>query len=84
MYDVSAGNFPGRVSNYANNVSITHFFFFLSFVFCLFGAAPTAYEGSQASGLIEATAAGLHTATATPYLSRVCDLHHDSSAMLDP
>ena len=32
------------------------FFFFL--VFCLFRAAPTAYRGSQARGLIGATAAG--------------------------
>ena len=33
------------------------FFFFLSF--CLFRAAPTAHEGSQARGLIGAVAAGL-------------------------
>ena len=30
------------------------------FVFCFFRAAPTAYGGSQASGQIGATAAGLH------------------------
>ena len=34
------------------------FFFFL--VFCLLGATPTAYEGSQARGQIGAEAAGLH------------------------
>ena len=35
-------------------------FLFLFFVFCLFRAAATAYGGSQARGLIGATAAGLH------------------------
>ena len=35
------------------------FFFFLFFFFCLFRAAPMAYGGSQAGGLIGATAAGL-------------------------
>ena len=34
------------------------FFFFLAF--CLFRAAPAAYEGSQARSLIAAVAAGLH------------------------
>ena len=33
------------------------FFFFLSF--CLFGAAPVAYGGSQARGLIKAVTASL-------------------------
>ena len=36
-------------------VTIMIFFFF-----CLFRAAPMAYAGSQARGLIGATAAGLH------------------------
>ena len=43
------------------SVSTTFFFFFSSF--CLFafaGVAPVAYGGSQAKGLIEAVAAGLH------------------------
>ena len=35
------------------------FFFFLSFVFCLYRAAPVAYGGSQARGQIGAIAAGL-------------------------
>ena len=52
------------------------FFFFLSFVF--FRAASGKYGGSQARGLIEATAAGLHHSHTTPDLSRVCDLHHSS------
>ena len=34
------------------------FFLFFSFFFRLFGAAPTAYGGSQARGLIRAAAAG--------------------------
>ena len=34
--------------------------FVFVFVFCLYRAAPAAYGGSQARGLIEATAAGLH------------------------
>ena len=43
----------------------THFIIFfklllLFFVFCLFRAAPMAYAGSQARGLIGAIAAGLH------------------------
>ena len=44
------------------------FFFFL----CLFRAAPEAYGGSQARGLIGVTA----TATWDPSL--VCELHHNS------
>ena len=52
------------------------FFFFLSF--CLFRAAPVAYGGSQARGPIRAVATSPATATATPDLSCVCDLHHSS------
>ena len=36
------------------------FLVFLSFVFCLFRATLSAYGGSQARGLIGATAASLH------------------------
>ena len=54
------------------------FFVCLFFVFCPFRAAPAAYGGSQATGLIGAVAAGLHTATARPDTSGVCDLHHSS------
>ena len=46
--------------------------------YLLFRAGPSAYGDSQARGQIIATAAGLHTATATPDLSRVCNLHHSS------
>ena len=35
-------------------------FFFLSFDFFFFRAAPTAYGGPQARGQIQAVAAGLH------------------------
>ena len=34
--------------------------FFLSFIFCLFRAAPATHGGSQARGQIGAAAAGLH------------------------
>ena len=56
-------------------------FFFSSlffFVFCLFRAAPVAYVGSQARGLIRATAAVLHHSHSHVDLSHVCDLHHSS------
>ena len=46
--------------------------------FCLFRAAPTAYGGSQARGLIGAIAVAYATATATQDPSRVCDLHYSS------
>ena len=36
------------------------FFLFLGGSFCLFGATPVAYGGSQARDLIRATAAGPH------------------------
>ena len=36
------------------------FIFIFIFVFCLFRAAPAAYGGSQARGLIRAVASGLH------------------------
>ena len=43
----------------------------------LFMATPEAYGISQARGRIGAAAAGLcHTATATPDLTRISDLHH--------
>ena len=51
------------------------------FVCLLFRATPEVYGISQARGLIGTSAASLHhspTATATPDLSRVCDLHHSS------
>ena len=51
---------------------IINFFFFFSF----FWAAPLAYGGSQARGLIGTTAAGLHHSQAAQDPSHVCDLHH--------
>ena len=39
--------------------SVSFFFFFFFFFFCLFRAAPSAYGGSQARGLIRAIAASL-------------------------
>ena len=62
------------------------FFFFKNF--CLFRDVLVAYGGPQARGRIRATAPAYTTATATPDLSHVCDLHHSSTpqlmAMLDP
>ena len=59
-------------------------FFSLFFVFCLFRATHEAYGGSQARGLIRATAAAHATAIAMQDLSRVCDLHqaHGSAGSL--
>ena len=54
----------------------TNLFYFISFLFLLFMAAPTAYGHSQARGPMGVTAAGLPTATQD--LSCVCDLHHSS------
>ena len=47
-------------------------------VVLLFRAAPAAYGGSQARGLIGAVATGLlqSHSNAGSELSRVCDLHH--------
>ena len=50
--------------------------FFL--VFYHYRAAPTAYGGSQARGPIGAVAASLHSTTAMPDSSHVCDLHYSS------
>ena len=52
-----------------------YWYLFLVLSFCLFRAAFMAYGGSQARGPVGAIAA---TATATLYLSHVCDLHHQS------
>ena len=54
------------------------YLFILSFVFFFFRAAPIAYGGSQARGLIGAAATCLHHIIAMRDLSYVCDLHHSS------
>ena len=54
------------------------YFFLIFLVFCLLRAAPAAYGGSQARGLIRAVATGLTRATATSDPSCICDLHHSS------
>ena len=48
------------------------------YLFLLFRAAPVAYVGSQARGLIRATAASLCHSTATPDPSHIYELHHSS------
>ena len=52
--------------------------FILFYFFCLFRAAPKAYEGSQARGLIRAVAAGLHHSHSDVRSEPVCDLHRSS------
>ena len=52
--------------------------FFFLFAFCLFRPAPATYGGSQARGQIRATLPVYTTATATPDLSCICDLHCSS------
>ena len=53
-------------------------FFFLSFFFCPYMAAPVAYGGSQPRGLIGVLLPAYTTATATPDPTCVCDLYHSS------
>ena len=54
-------------------------FYFYFFVFCLFRAAPEAYRGSQARGLIGAVALLAYArAIAMPDRSHVYDLHSGS------
>ena len=55
--------FPWLISSFMalwSEKILENFFFFLIFSFLLFKAAPVAYAGSQARGLIRATAANLH------------------------
>ena len=62
-------------------INAVFIFIYLFIYFCLFAfsrAAPAAYGGSQARGLIGAIATSPARATATRDPSRVCDLHHSS------
>ena len=52
--------------------------FFVCFLFLSFRAAPATYIGSQARAQIGAKLQADTTATATPDLSHICDLHHSS------
>ena len=58
------------------NLFIKFFFFFG--LFAISWAAPMAYGGSQARGLIGAVATGLARATATQDPRHICNLHHRS------
>ena len=49
-----------NIGNKERDMVLTFSFLSLSFFFCFFRAAPTAYGGSQARGRIRAIAAGLH------------------------
>ena len=53
------GFWPGKHSKIRKSILFS-FFFFLFWPFCLLRAAPMAYGGSQARGLIGAVAARLH------------------------
>ena len=53
-------------------------FIFNFFVFCLFRATPMVYGGSQARGLIGATAASLHHSHAMQDSGQICNLHCSS------
>ena len=58
---------------------IIFYFYFLFFCFSAISwAAPMAYGGSQARGLIRAIVPAYARATATRDQSRICDLHHRS------
>ena len=59
-------------------LQVLDFFFLGGVSFCLFRAALKAYGGFRARGLIRAVVLAYATATATPELSQVCDLHHSS------
>ena len=50
----------------------------LKILFCLFRAAPMAYESSQARGGTGAVLPAYTTATATPDPRGICDLHYSS------
>ena len=55
-----------------------HLFIYLLCLFAFHRAAPAAYGGSQAGGLIGAVAAAYARATAKPDTSLVCTLRHRS------
>ena len=63
------GNFEGYIHQNLTNCIL---------YFRLLRATPTAYEGSQARGLIGAAAVAYTRAIAMPDPSQVCDLHHSS------
>ena len=66
----------GEISS-ALNCRGAEFFFFLFHFFVFFRAAPVAYGGSQARGLIRTVPASLHHSTTTDP-SSICGLHRSS------
>ena len=64
------------------------YWFFLFFIFCLFvfsGAAPVAYGGSQARGLIGAVAAGLrHSSWQCQILNPLCEARDQTWNLMVP
>ena len=69
---------PGTVFSLSLFSWLLWFYLSIIFFLSLFRAAPVAYGGSQASGLIGAVAASYARATAMPDPSCVCPLHHSS------
>ena len=65
---------------YFLSLSLSFFFF----VFCLFRAAPAAYGGSQARGLIGAIAVGLHQSYSNARSEPSLRCTPQFTAMLDP
>ena len=61
-----------------DSTRILFLFIFYLFIFVFSRAAPTAYGGSEARGLIGAVATSLCQSHSNGGLSRVCDLHHSS------
>ena len=59
-------------------------FFFVCLFVCLFGAAPVAYGGSQARGLVGAVAAGLHHSHSNARLGPRLQTTPQLMATLDP
>ena len=65
-------------SNLKDWVFFVCFVLFVCLFVCYVRAAPMAYGGSQARGLIGAVASSLPTVIAMQDLSQVCNLHHSS------
>ena len=64
-------------TNYLMLISLYTYLFFPR-LFAFSRAAPAAYGGSQARGLIGAVATGLRQSHSNADRSRVCNLHHSS------
>ena len=75
----SKKDFKVKEAHFGFNNKILYFF-----LFCLFRAAPTAFGGSQAKGLIRATAASLHHCHSSARSKLCLQLTPQLTAMPDP